>query len=382
MIGTVRRKSAALMAGLCTLAVLAGSAAEAAEKVSISIISVSVYGAWFIAREKGFAKDIDIDVKIIEDATARNAGLSSGDIQCMMTTLDSTLVTASAGVPVRHVAVPVMSYGLDEMVAVEHIKSDADLKGHTYAADLGFLNHMWMLLTYKRAGLPLDEGLHKVMLPQEASAAFISGQLDVDVNFIPFSTQDLTRKGAHVLKSSRTDKTWESGLISDSIACNGNWLKEKPQVAKELIRAWFEAVNWWKENPEEGDAIVAKGLDWQVADVKATQQGAIMLNINQNMGAFGLPGGKALCESLPEGIPPAPAEASGWGKLLGGRPDCAPGYLEATWALFGEIYKEAGVIDKAAPAAEGIDAGIITALAAEGYAEKYASNKWEGRAAP
>jgi len=372
---------ARLLAATLSTALFAG-AAHAVEKVTVSIISVSVYGAWYIAKEKGFAKDIDIDVKIIEDSTARNAGLSSGDIQCIMTTLDSTLVTASAGVPVKHVAVPLMSYGLDEMVVVEDIKSDADLKGRAYAADYGFLNHMWMLLTYKRAGFPLDESLHKVMLPQEASAAFISGQLDVDVNFIPFSTQDLARKGSHVLKSSRTDKTWESGLISDSIACSSTWLKEKPAVAKEFIRAWFEAVDWWKENPEEGSDIVAKGLDWSVADTRATQQGAIMLNLNQNVGALGLPGGKALCESLPEGVPPAPETASGWGKLLGGRPDCAPGYLNDTWKLFGEIYKEAGVIEKAATPEEGIDSSIIEALAAEGYAEKYASNKWVGRIAP
>ena len=52
------------MAGLC--APLAPSA-WAKEKVTLSTIPVSVYGAWYIAKEKGFAKDIEIDVKIIED---------------------------------------------------------------------------------------------------------------------------------------------------------------------------------------------------------------------------------------------------------------------------------------------------------------------------
>ena len=321
-------------------------------------------------------------MKIIEDSTARNAGLTSGDIQCMMTTMDSTLVTASSGIPVKHIAVPLMSYGLDQMIATSDIQSDADLRGKTFAADYGFLNHMWMLLTLKRAGIPFSEVTHKVLLPQDATAAFLSGQLDVDVNFLPFSTQSLGRQGSHILKTTLTDRTWERGLVSDSIACNSKWLAEKPDVAKELIRAWFEAVDWWKANPQEADEIVAKGLDWSVEDVKATQHGTIMLNLNQDMGAFGIPGGLPLCASLPEGVPPPPAAKSGWGKLVGDKPDCEAGYLADTWTLFGKVYTEAGVIEHAVPAEEGIDSSIIAALAKEGYADKYSSNEWEGRLEP
>ena len=61
--------------------------ANAKENVVVSIISVSIYGAWYIVNEKGFADNIDVDVQIIEDLTARNAGITSGDIQCIMTTM-------------------------------------------------------------------------------------------------------------------------------------------------------------------------------------------------------------------------------------------------------------------------------------------------------
>ena len=358
---------------------IAGAAAE--EDFVVTMISVSVYGPWFIAKEKGMAEDIDIEVKIIEDITARNAGLSSGSIHCMMTTMDSTVVTVSSGVPVRHVAVPLMSYGLDEMITDQSIKSDADLAGKTYAADYGFLNHMWMLLSLKRAGIPLDGATHKIMLPQDAAAAFTSGQLDVDVNFIPFSSQSLERDGAHLLKSSRTDKTWERGLISDSIACSSKWLDENPETAKEVVRAWFEAVDWWKENPEEGNKIIAAGLDWPEGDVRLTQAGAIMLNIDQNLGAIGKDG-TPMCKSIPADAPAPPEGASGWGQLVGNENDCEAGYLADTWTLFGEVYKEAGVIDDITPASEGIDNSIIDWLQAEGHDKSYASNRWVGRLEP
>jgi NitT/TauT family transport system substrate-binding protein len=370
-----------ILSGLLVMGgALSTSQALAKEKVAVAIIPISIYAPWYIVNEKGLSDSVEVDVKIIDDITVRNAALTSGDLQCMITTLDSTVVTVAAGIPVKHVAVPLMSYGLDQMVAAEHIKSDADIRGSSFAADYGFLNHMWMLLTMKRAGIPFNEASHKIMLPQDAAAAFVSGQLDIDVNFVPFSTQSLERKGSHLLKTSLTDKTWERGLISDSIACSSKWLKDNPETAQELIRAWFAAVEWWKENPKEGNEIVADYLKWPMADVLEMQNGAVMLNLNQNMGAIGLPGGKPMCASLPAGAPKPPAGASGWAKIVGGSKDCEAGYLNSTWKIFSDVYHEAKVTDFGIPAEEGIDNTILKALVAEGQDKKLSSNKWIGRA--
>ena len=355
------------------------SIALAKEKVTIAIISFSPYAPWYIVQEKGLAKDIEIDVQIIDDINAKNAGLTTGTLQCMLNTLDTVVVARSAGLPIKHVAIPAMSYGLDEMVVTKEITSVNDFPGKIFGADYGFLNHMWMLLNLKKAGIGFDEVKHAVMLPWDSAAAFVSGGLDIDVNYIPFSKQSLELPGSHVLKTSLSDRTWERGLISESMACNEDWLAAKPDVAKEIVRAWFEAVNWWKENPEEGNAIVAKALDWPVADVKLTQYGAIMLNLDQNLGAFGIGSGKPVCASLPEARE-VPTGSSGWGKLLfDGAPDCVPGYVYPTWDVFGSIYKEAGVIDTAASTDVGIDTSILRALNDDGHTNTYNSNQWIGR---
>ena len=73
-----------------------GYSAQAAEKVSVAIISFSPYAPWYIVKEKGLAKNIDLDIKIIEGITEKNAAISSGQLQCMNNTMD-TLVLARAG---------------------------------------------------------------------------------------------------------------------------------------------------------------------------------------------------------------------------------------------------------------------------------------------
>lgn len=372
--------AAALLAFLAAPLLLAAPSAQARETVTVVIISFSPYAPWYIVKEKGFAEDIDLDIRIIEGIDAKNAGIASGDLNCMLNTLDTVGLARSGGVPLRVIAIPAMSYGLDWMVVNEDIRSVEDFSGKRYGADYGFLNHMWMLLTLKRAGIGFDELTHIVMLPQDSAAAFVSGGLDIDVNYIPFSKQSVTREGAHVLRTSLTDRTWERGLISESISCNETWLDENPETAKELLRAWFQAVDWWKENPDEGNAIIAEGLDWPVADVELNQFGAIMLNLDQNLGAFGIGDGKPVCMSVPEGALKPPPEPSGWGKtLFGGEPDCVKGYVDDTWMLFNEVYLEAGVAQRRLEQNEGLDPSILEALAAEGFADTYSSNKWIGR---
>lgn len=366
--------SSIVMLGASTTA----STVYAEESVSVAIISFAPYAPWYIVDERGLAENIDLDVKIIESIQGKNAAISTGSVQCMNNTVDSMVSARSNGVPMELVAYSNMSYGLDKMVATEEIEGVEDFPGKTYGADLGFLNHMWMLLTLERAGFAYDAAELTVLLPQESAAAFLSESIDIDVNYLPFVAQSLEREGAHVLKSSLSDRTWERGLIGDAIACNAEWLDENPETATELLRAWFEAVNWWKENPEKGNEIVAEGLGWEVGDVRLNMFGAVELNLSQNLGAFGLSGGKALCKSLPSGVPRAPSDTEGWGDLFNGK-DCVNGYAAPTWNVFNEIYAEVGVANTEVPAEQALNTEIVERLREEGGVEKFGSNKWIGR---
>ena len=368
----------AALVACCAVGLVAPLSAMAAEKVSVAIISYSPYGPWYIVKERNLAKDIDLDIKIIEGIPEKNAAIASGQLQCMNNTVDTIMLAHAGGIPLKQVVHSSASYGLDQVIVTKDIKSVRDFKGKTFGADYGFVNHLWMLLTLRREGMGFKDVTLKAMIPQDSAAAFASGGIDIDVNYDPFAATSLKRKDSYVFKSSLTDRTWERGLLADAIACNDKWMTEKPAVAKELFRAWFEAVDWWKENPEAGNEIIAKGLGWPVSDVKLNQHGAILLNLKQNMGALGLPGGKVLCEDLPEGVPQAPKKSQGWGLLFGGK-DCVAGYAGPTWDLFNELYREARVTTKRSKSTSGIDTSVIAKLAAEGYAEKYKSNKWIGR---
>jgi len=371
------RRFVACLAGLTAAAAAATTSAGAVEKVNVAFNSFTPYGAWYIIKERKLAKDVDLDIKIIDGIPEKNAAISSGQLTCMNNTVDTIMLARAGGVPIKLVAFSNMSYGLDKMVVSKDIKTVRDFKGKKYGADYGFLNHMWMLLTLRREGMGLKDSKLVPLTAEQSSAAFVSSGIDIDVTFEPFAASSLKRKGSTVFKTSLNDRTWERGLIGDAVACNEKWLADKPAVAHEVLRAYFEATHWWNENPEAGDEIVAKGFQWTMPEVRLAQNGAIQLNLSQNLGAFGLPGGKPLCESLPDEAP-RPPKSVGWGLLFDGK-DCVAGYAGPTWDLFNELYVEAGVAKKKVKSSAGIDSSIVGKLGAEGYVEKYPSNKWVGR---
>src|SRR5687767_8511979 len=61
------------------------------------------YGAFFIAKDKGFYKDegVDVDIQIIQGDPEREAALVSGKIDGIGMTIDNLVLLRDKGVPVK-----------------------------------------------------------------------------------------------------------------------------------------------------------------------------------------------------------------------------------------------------------------------------------------
>jgi NitT/TauT family transport system substrate-binding protein len=46
------------------------------------------------------------------------------------------------------------------------------------------------------------------------------------------------------------------------------FLEKKPDLAAKAMKAYFDAVDFWIKNPAEGNAIIAKAIKFDVADVE------------------------------------------------------------------------------------------------------------------
>lgn len=246
-------------------------AGGAAVPVSVTMTSWVGYGLFHLAEEKGFFDDngVDMTIKVVEDESNNPAALESNSIQGDLTTVDTNVRSIAAGVDLVQVMAVDDSNGADGIVGTADIQSVQDLAGKKVGVKVGATSYVFLLSVLKDAGMSVDDINVVDMNPGEAGTAFVAGQLDAAVTWEPFLSKATEREGGHVVISSKD----APGLIVDSLALRRDWVEANPEAVTGLIKAYNEAYDFWKSNPDESWPIMAKSQGISVEDYKAAAKG-------------------------------------------------------------------------------------------------------------
>jgi NitT/TauT family transport system substrate-binding protein len=165
------------------------------------------------------------------------------------------------------------------MVVQRDIKSVADLKGKRIGTKLGDFGELFVTKILETKGLSTQD-VSLVNIEAEAIPAFLkSGEIQAGQTWEPYVSQAV-KSGAKVLFTSKQTP----GLIPDVIVFHGNVLRDRPQDVKAFIRAWFQAQDYWKANPEESKAIIAKTLNIKPETISI--DGIQLSTLQDNLKAF------------------------------------------------------------------------------------------------
>jgi NitT/TauT family transport system substrate-binding protein len=120
------------------------------------------------------------------------------------------------------------------------------------------------------------------MSVNDAGPAFISGNLDGAVLWEPFLGKAIEEgKGKLIFSSKDTP-----GLIPDLLVFKEEVAKSRPDDVKKIIRAWYDALDYWKEHPDESLAIMAKAAETPVEEYKKSVESVKIFGIDDNLKAF------------------------------------------------------------------------------------------------
>src|SRR5512139_3236060 len=230
------------IAGMMVLVFLFAGSAFGAEPIKLGMSTWLGYAPLYLAKEKGFFKKqgVDVEVVVIESPADRRAAFAGDKIQGMATTVDTHVMTAAAEnpIPVKQVLALDDSHGGDGMVAKKEIKTIADLKGKTVAAQLGAgASYFWLNYVLSQNKLKLSDLKMVDMKAGDAGAAFVAGKVDAAVTWEPWLSRAKETPFGHVLLSS--DKT--PGIIVDSLAFKPDFIKKRGVDVKKVAARWFEA---------------------------------------------------------------------------------------------------------------------------------------------
>lgn len=318
------------------------STTQAAEKVRVSFFSWPGYGFWFIAEEKGLAPDLDLDIQIIEDPYESFGLLAAGQLDISSSTVEYGPIAADGDVPVKLVTYTNLSYGADRLIMSKEVTSAEDLKGKSVAVLEGGLAQIFMGVWLEANGVKFDEVEYVNLIMDDAVGAMVSGKVSGGEFWEPFGSLILdTLEGSHAVATSLEPSWLQTGLLADGMYMSEAFM-EKPEIATKAMKAYWDAVAWWEENPEEGNKIIAKGLGFDVADVEAVI-GTTGSAIEGGLAVLDVSAAKKFM-GVEEGDPPFGLKN---------------GQITDVWALTSEWWQKFGVIASDPAFEAGVDTTII-----------------------
>ncbi|MGQ7890084.1 ABC transporter substrate-binding protein [Paenibacillus sp. WC2504] len=282
-----------MMALLLAFTVVSGcSSKEAASKaaggsdqpIKLALSPWPGWFVWYLVKEKGFFEKNGVKVDLVWFPVYSDSlsALASGKVDANSQTLSDTLAPASKGIPLKAVLVNDNSNGGDGVVVKPNINSLQELKGKKVATELGTVDHLLMLTALEKAGLAEKDVSYTNMTVNDAGPAFISGNLDGAVLWEPFLSKAIQEGKGKLLFSSKDTP----GLIPDLLVFKEEITKNRPEDVKKILNAWFDALDYWKANPEESLQIMAKAAETPVDEYKAGVDSVKIFQLDDNVKAF------------------------------------------------------------------------------------------------
>lgn len=254
------------------------------EPIKIALSPWPGWYPWYIVQEKGFFEKYGVNVELVWFPIYSDSlqALQTGKVDGNSQTLSDTLSPVAKGLPLKAVLVNDNSFGGDGVVVKPEYNTLADLKGKKIATELGTVDHLLMVTALEKAGMKESDVQYTNMAVNDAGPAFISGHLDGAVLWEPFLSKAISEgKGKLIFSSADTP-----GLIPDLLVFNEKILQERPEDVKKIIMAWFDAMEWWKQNPEEGNVILAKRAEITPKEYAEMMSSIKLFTIQDNIKAF------------------------------------------------------------------------------------------------
>jgi len=251
------------------LSACSGSGGNVASKEPLRV----EYTQWWpdysliIAKEKGFFDKYGVNVEPVLYAGAEGypkifTDLPEKKIDGGLLAIGDALVTASQSVDLKVVGV-YDDGGTNTVVASPEIGSIAELKGKKIGVPLNtsyelFVHHMLASGGLTEADITLVD-MDPTLVGESLSKKSISAGYIWSVDMAP---------GNHII----FQKSDAPGLFPDVIVFRAEVVNSRPDDIRAFLKAWFEAVEWRKQNVEESRQIIAKYTGAQIDQVVADDE--------------------------------------------------------------------------------------------------------------
>ncbi len=268
------------------LSIVASSLGVAqAETVKLGLQPWLGYGPLWVAEQKGFFKkhNVDVELTTFNWDQEMTAAVASGNLHVIAAATNGIITNYNQGVDQKGFLIMDMSFEADALITGNGIGSIAELKGKKVAFESGSTSDLLLNYALKQNNMAITDVEHVPMGASEAGLALIAGRVDAAVTYEPYISAALSKGGDYKLLYTAAEKP---GLIADMLSASSEWIKANPQDVQGMIRAWDDAINFIRANPDEGKAIIAKAVGSPMEEFEPAFKGVRLYNIQENVEAL------------------------------------------------------------------------------------------------
>ncbi len=178
------------------------------------------------------------------------------------------------------------------------IETLSDLKGTRIGAEIGTVGHLSALKILEKAGIEVSEVTFISIPAWEIQQAMVDGEIDAGVTWEPYLTSTAEMISGKVLITSRE---YPETIIT-TMTFDAKIVDSRPEDVRKIIAAYFDAVEYIKQNPQDAYAIMSKAEGVSAEEFASHVDGIKYLDLAVNMeipgSGIGLYIIKALTEEL------------------------------------------------------------------------------------
>lgn len=231
---------------LAILLVITACVEKPQQALRIGAVLWPGYEPLYLAKKLGYFEKQPI--KIIDylsntDAMQafRNYNLEAGTF-----TLDEAFRILADGIDIDIILIMDTSYGGDVILANPDINSVSELKGKPIAVENTAVGAYVLSRALELNNLELEDVQIVSINTMEQISSFATGDVVAAVTFDPNRTQLLKAGKKEIFSSTQIPNE-----IVDLLVVRKDYLNNNPMIVKHLVQAWYKALNYQRQYPEE-----------------------------------------------------------------------------------------------------------------------------------
>jgi NitT/TauT family transport system substrate-binding protein len=223
----------------------------------IALIKWPPFEFLHLAQEKGFFEEEGVEVRIIEFAAVRDTQRAFEHDKIDGGTFSLLQVLQNRDVLERRLQVAMVvdfSDGADLVLARPGVDDVSGLRGKRVGVTISPLDIYFLTRALEMHGMGLEDVSLVYLRSMDMPDALRSGKIDAVTSYPPHSTQIESEGLAHPVFDSRR----MPGEIMDVLAFDEVVIRQRPDDVAALIRAFYRAVHYAQEHPEDAMRLMAE----------------------------------------------------------------------------------------------------------------------------